>query len=593
MTLLRLVFAWQNASFFETIGFEAFIFGAYFDAVTIALLAMPYALLSFPNPWKANKYLQFVSKFYLYLISVFILTLNCWDIAYFSYTQKRSSLSYFLHLLTGTETSSLAGEFLMEFWWLPLLFVALLYGFVKTMRRPVNLLQAKSWNAWLRYGIIVIFTFVIARGSFSLRPLSIIDASALTSLSEATLVLNTAVTVMKSLHFETTQKLNFFNETELKQYLPGPDITNHAILPKGTNVVVIMLESFGTAYAGPNSPMSYSPFLDSLLNKSLYLDKAIANGRTSMDAVPAILAGMPSWLNESYILSPYCTNQIDALPTVFGKNGYHTSFFHGAKTGSMNFDDFTKSIGIQHYYGMEDYKGPEAFDGNWGIWDHQMFSFFAKELSTFQEPFVSTFFSLSSHHPYKTPVAYRNRVKKGPEKLCATISYADMALASFFKKAARQKWYDHTLFVLCADHVGPTRLSSNQSLVMRYRIPIGFFHPKIDLKAKLIDQINPKQVFQQIDIFPTILDLFGLGQKAFTFGTSIINKSQGAKVVYEDGYLISYENKNGQFDVFAWNPNVKEKSSSRKNFGLRSNLLLATYQDYQNRLLENRCRKAK
>jgi phosphoglycerol transferase MdoB-like AlkP superfamily enzyme len=242
---------------------------------------------------------------------------------------------------------------------------------------------------------------------------------------------------------------------------------------------------------------------------------------------------------------------------------------------------------------MESYVGPPAFDGNWGIWDHDMFSFFVKELSGFKEPFMSTFFSLSSHHPYLIPKSFQSKVKRGPEPLCATISYTDMALQSFFKKASQQKWYEHTLFVLCADHVGPTRLPANQSLEMRYRIPIGFFHPKINLKDKLAGQLKKDQVFQQIDIFPTIIDLLGFQQQAFTFGSSIRNQKQGAKVIYENGNLISFESKNGHLDILAWNPNVNEKSVLPLNMQRRLNLLLATYQDYQNRLLENRCRKVK
>ena len=593
MSLLRFAFAWQNASYFESFTSNAFLYGAFFDAVTIALLSLPYAFFNFPGTWKSQRYIQLIFKGYLYLITFFILVLNIWDIAYFSYTQKRSSFSYFTHILTGTETSSLAGEFLAEFWWLPLLFIGLFYTFIKSIQPYPVSFQGKSMKAWFVYFLILISTFSLARGGFSLRPLSIIDASAMTSLEEAPLVLNTAFTVLKSRQFEVPKKVAFFSDNKLKQYLAAPNTQAKPILPKGTNVVVIMLESFGTAYAGPNSPRSFSPFLDSLLGKSLFLEAAIANGRTSMDAVPAILAGMPSWQNESYILSPFCTNQIDALPSVIKKNGYHCSFFHGAKTGSMNFDDFTKSIGINHYYGMESYVGPPAFDGNWGIWDHDMFSFFVKELSSFKEPFMSTFFSLSSHHPYLIPKSFQSKVKRGPEPLCATISYTDMALQSFFKKASQQKWYDHTLFVLCADHVGPTRLPANQSLEMRYRIPIGFFHPKINLKDKLAGQLKKDQVFQQIDIFPTIIDLLGFQQQAFTFGSSIRNQKQGAKVIYENGNLISFESKNRHLDILAWNPNVNEKSVLPLNMQRRLNLLLATYQDYQNRLLENRCRKVK
>jgi phosphoglycerol transferase MdoB-like AlkP superfamily enzyme len=594
LSILRLAFVYQNASFFEHLSFSTFIYGAFFDAVTIALLSLPYAILSFPHPWKQNKLRIWISNAYLLLIAVFILVLNTWDIAYFSYTQKRSSFSYFMNLLTGSEIGSLAGEFLVEFWWLPFIFGALLFVFIRLLQKQIkdrSQLTKTTIKAWISYVLLLAFTFSLARGGFSLRPISIIDATAMTNLEQAPVVLNTAFTVLKTSRYNDPKKVQYFSDHKLKKVLPSTESIAHSLLPKNTNIVVVMLESFGTIYAGPNSKESYTPFLDSLLKESLFLENAVANGRTSMDAVPAILAGMPSWQNESYILSPFCTNQIDALPSFLKQKGYHTSFFHGAKTGSMNFDDFTKAIGVEHYYGLEQYKGPAAFDGNWGIWDHAMLSYFADELSSFKAPFLSTIFTLSSHHPYTLPPTFKKRVENGPEQLCATISYTDQALKGFFKKAQSKKWFKNTLFVFVADHVGPTRRASNQSIPDRYHIPIGFYHPSIKLQQYYANKYKPSEVFQQIDIFPTILDMLGYHNQAFCFGQSLFAKEQGAKMVYENGSLVLFKNDKKALDIYSFTPYLKRSISKKERIFIDE--LMASYQNYQHRLIENRCRKGR
>lgn len=594
MSILRLAFVFQNASFFEHLNPSTFIYGSFFDGVTIALMSLPYVLLSFPHPWRQKRFRIWISNTYLLFIAFFILVLNTWDIAYFSYTQKRSSFSYFMNLLTGSEISSLAGEFLAEFWWLPILFVFLLFVFIRLLQKESafnTVLSRATGKDWLTYILLLFFTFSLARGGYSLRPISIIDATAMTNLEQAPIVLNTAFTVLKTSRFEDPKKVQYFTEKELEKILPSSISNAHPILAQKTNVVVIMLESFGSVYAGPNSKESYTPFLDSLLSESLFLENAISNGRTSMDAVPAILAGMPSWQNESYILSPYCTNQIDALPSFLKQKGYHTSFFHGAKTGSMNFDDFTKAIGVDHYYGMEQYKGPEAFDGNWGIWDHAMLSFFADELSTFKAPFFSTIFTLSSHHPYSIPSSFKNRVKNGPEQLCATISYTDQALKGFFKKAQTKPWFKNTLFVFVADHVGPTRRASSQSIPDRYHIPIGFYHPGIKMQPNYAKKYHTNNVFQQIDIFPTILDLLGFQNQAFCFGQSLFAKEQGAKMVFENGSLILFKNQSKHLDFYTWVPLIKTAHTKEERSFIEK--LQANYQNYQHRLIENRCRKGR
>jgi len=589
MSILRVAFALQNAAFFKHIYLQHFFIGCYFDAVTLALLSLPLFVLLNPLSSKlgskSKKVLQVLIKIYLFLIGLLLLVLNSWDIAYFSYTQKRSGFSYFLHLLSGTETSSLAGEFLLEFWWLPLVFTGLIYLLWRQIA-PFQILYSdrQSKKGGLRYLILLLIVIVLSRGGVQLRPIGIVDATALSSLEHAPIVLNTAFTVLKTTDEGSSNLLSIHSNQAMKKLLPPKNKQAHATLAPNTNVVVLILESFGTNYAGPNSPQSHSPFLDSLVQKGLFFDYAIANGRTSMDAVPAILAGMPSWLPESYILSPYCSNQLNSLPQILKEKGYQTSFYHGAKEGSMSFKSFTRAIGIDTYKGLESYPNQAHFDGNWGVWDHHMLHYFGQELGRVKQPFFSSIFTLSSHHPYKLPVAYQNKYKKGPEPLCKTIAYTDDALRHFFKRYQKEAWFQNTLFVITADHVGPTRQRQYQTLDWRYRIPIAFYHPSLALPkpAKGV-------VFQQIDIMPTLLDLLGLDKAPFQLGSSCFEHVQSQKMVYDNGNLISFIYNGTNLLPIAWTPSVQRNYT--KEQADVSQRMSALYQFYMNSLLQNRCSK--
>jgi len=586
MSLLRLAFVLENASFFKQIPVYLFFIGAYFDLVTLALCSLPLLLLVIPlNNLSGNAFQKLrtiATKAYLFLVAIFVLALNCWDIAYFAYTQKRSGFSYFLHLLTGTETSSLAGEFLLEFWYLPLLFVSLSLIFWRSLRtiapfRQNIQLKATIWPIL----IYVISIIVLARGGIQLRPVGIVDATALSSLEQAPIVLNTAFTVLKTANDQQQASVHFFKDEQLQRYLPQKTAVQIDHLPKHTNVVILILESFGTNYVGPNSPKSYTPFLDSILKRSLFFDYAIANGRTSMDAVPAILAGMPSWLPESYILSPYCSNQINSLPQLLKRQGYKISFFHGAKEGSMGFKSFTKAIGVDAYYGLESYPNQNHFDGNWGVWDHHMLAYFGRKLSKVKEPFMSALFTLSSHHPYQIPSSYQSKVQKGPEPLCKTISYTDKSIEEFFKRFTNEKWFQNTLFVITADHVGPTRQQRFQTLDWRYRIPIAFYHPQLKVP-------KPKNgvVFQQIDILPTILDLLGLKRPSFALGSSCYDAQQSQKMVYDNGNLLSFIYNGTNLVPIAWTPGV-QRQYTPEQYAI-SQKIKGLYQYYNNSLIANK-----
>lgn len=587
MSVLRIAFVLENASFFKHISAQLFFIGAYFDLVTLALLSLPLLLLVNPlnllGGARFQKWLIIGAKAYLFSVSFFVLTLNCWDIAYFAYTQKRSGFSYFLHLLTGTETSSLAGEFLLEFWYLPLLFIGLCLLFWKYLR-VISPFQGKTTPkaALLPFLIALPSLIILARGGLQLRPIGIVDATAMSSLEQAPVVLNTAFTFLKTANDQQQARVQYIQEDQLVKYLHRRSNIQIDHLPKNTNVVILILESFGTNYAGPNSPDSYTPFLDSLLKKSLFFDYAIANGRTSMDAVPAILAGMPSWLPESYILSPYCSNQINSLPQILKRYGYATSFFHGAKEGSMGFKSFTKALGINDYYGLESYPNNEHFDGNWGVWDHHMLSFFGRKLGKFKQPFMSAIFTLSSHHPYQIPPAFETKVAKGPEPLCKTLSYTDLSLRQFFKRFSKEKWFQNTLFVITADHVGPTRQQRFQTLDWRYRIPVAFYHPRLTVP-------KPKKgvVFQQLDILPTLLDLLGFERPNFALGSSCYDAQQSQKMVYDNGNLLSFIYNGTNLVPIAWTPGVQRKYTPDQY--AVSQKIKGLYQYYMNSLITNKC----
>lgn len=588
LSLLRISFAWQNNSFFEDIKPSLFLIGVYFDTITLALLGLPVFL--FINPLtnelkgKGRAIVLFLTKSYLVLLSLLVLVLNTWDIAYYSYTQKRSGFSYFLHVLTGTESGSLAGEFLAEFWWLPLLFLLL---FVPVCLLIIGLelprSSKKKQTIWLRFFAMLLMVVLLARGGFQLRPIGIIDATALSSLEQAPIVLNTTFTVIKTTDDGSFDLLSYHNEKELAELLPkaSQGVVGEP-LPAKTNVVVIILESFGSNYAGPNAPASYTPFLDSLLQESLFFEHAISNGRTSMDAVPAILASMPSWLPESYILSPFCSNQLNSLPELLKEQGYATSFYHGAKEGSMNFKSFTKAIGVTSYVGLESYPEQSHFDGNWGVWDHQMLPFFGRELGRAKQPFFSALFTLSSHHPYQVPAQFEKRLKAGPEPLCRSIAYTDLSLRQFFKRFQNEDWFKNTLFVITADHVGPTCQQQFQTLDWRYRIPIAFYHPSRKLPKPV-----KNLVFQQIDIMPTVLDLLGFKKSAFQLGSSCYDPKQRQKMVYDNGNLISFIRNGSKLVPVAWTPFVKRKYTSAQH--QMSRQMSALYQFYMNSLIENHC----
>ena len=557
MQLTRIVFYFFNQTSFSEVGFRDFWVSEWFDMVTIGLIGLPFIVFSIlPIEIRFNKRYQIGLKIIFHLTNALLIMLNLIDVEYFNYTSKRSTIDLLTILGAGNDFSQQIGSFFRDFWHLLLFLIAFMllasYLYSKTkIIRPEALKTPKNGIYWIKESIaflfLLAFFILLGRGGMGLKPISPIDASQYTRVENTALVLNTPFTMLKSYDKAKLEEKSYFSlEEEQKLFDPIHNSKAQNILPSHTNVVIILLESFGNEWCGAaGAEISYMPFLDSLAGQSLYFQNGISNGKKSIEAVPSIVASIPSLLDNPYISSGYGSNKIETLPSILKKYGYVSGFYHGATNGSMKFDGFAAQAGFDGYFGRKEYNNDAHFDKTWGILDEYFNPWTAKQLSKYKKPFFATLFTLSSHHPYYIPPHMRGKLKKGKEQICESINYGDYSLRKFFEEAKKQPWYENTLFILCADHTSATASPVYSQRTEMFKIPILFFHPK-----KLIQPKKETKFFQQIDILPTVLDLLNVETKFYSFGNSYFQKHEPEAVNYLEGtyhyfrnnYLLTFSN---------------------------------------------------
>ena len=91
-----------------------------------------------------------------------------------------------------------------------------------------------------------------------------------------------------------------------------------------------------------------------------------------------------------------------ALPACFQCRGIKLPFFMVRPTDRWVLMLSLRLLGFRNMLGKNEYGKEADFDGVWGIWDEPFFQFFAHEMNKMQEPFATTIFSVSSHHPYES-----------------------------------------------------------------------------------------------------------------------------------------------------------------------------------------------
>ena len=528
-SLLRIVFLFSNYTYFSQSSISdlllSLISGLRFDASAIAFTnGLVIILLIIPTKLYQTNWYQAIVRVLFLTINIPFIILNCADIVYFRFTLKRATSDAFKLALVGDDFKNSLPLFIKDYWHIVLvgLVIIVLFGrFYKLTITRSNYLVIKE-NRIAKYITIVLITFLTilaARGGFQLRPLSIINASESSAPANAPLVLNTTFTLIKSYGKNELINSKYFDD-KTRHELFNPI---HIKLDKDSfqkkNVVIIILESFSKEYvSGMNPYEGYTPFLDSLIRESLVFTNGFANGKKSIEAIPAILAGIPALMDEPLITSIYSGNKYCGIAEVLKKEGgYNTSFFHGGTNGTMGFEAFTKSIGFENYYGRKEYNNEKDYDGHWGIFDEPFFQYFAKTINVDKEPFLSCIFSISSHHPYTVPEKYTSIFKKGNLPIHQSIRYTDYSLRRFFETSSKMPWFDNTLFIITADHTFDSEFASYQTPVGKYRVPIIIYQHNSSLKGK-----NDYAV-QHIDILPTILDYLHYNKPYFAMGTSMLD----------------------------------------------------------------------
>jgi len=509
--------------------------GIVFDISAVVYINILVILLHIvPLEIRYNNAYQIVVKYIYFIVNGIAIAMNGMDFVYYRFVDKRATADVFKTFEHETNLMKLFFRFLFDYW-PATLFTLFAWFLMVYMYNKVKVKKPVTSHRIVYYVInILMIPLVIAlvigaaRGGYkhSTRPITISNAARyVESPRDVAIVLNTPFSFFRTFDKKALVKYKFFDNEKLKS------LYNPHYIPSKTkpfsydNVVIIILESFAREYIGSFNPgleggtyKGYTPFIDSLINVSLTFDVSLANGKKSIDAMPSILASVPS-LETPYTISHYANNQINGLPELLKRKGYYSAFFHGAPNGSMGFDSFSKVAGFDDYFGLDQYPEKSDFDGMWGVWDEPFFKFFAGKLNTFKQPFLASIFSVSSHHPFKVPEKYTGKFKKGPAPIVEVVGYTDFALHELFDEISKSPWFKNTLFVFTADHTNESIHKEFQNNFGAYSIPIIFYKPGSDLSGR------KKRIAQQIDIMPTILSYLNYDEEYIAFGNNLLDDS--------------------------------------------------------------------
>ncbi|AZA99925.1 LTA synthase family protein [Chryseobacterium joostei] len=585
--------------------------GTAFDTTAILYVNALFILLSLlPLVINTKKVFQKVLFWLYFITNGLAYAMNFGDFIYYKFSQARLTSAVFQvaeHESNVSQTLMISiGQHPFVLIWFVILMGLwiFLYKRVKVEdTKPARLLP------YFLYSIVTLcITAVLVvggiRGDFkhSTRPINMVDATRfVTNPLQGNLVLNSTFSFFRTLNTNNFKEVHFVDERYIEDNVQPYKVYDRKVENR-PNIVIFIVESFGREYSGAFNKdknikdyVSYTPFMDSLATQSLIFPNTFANGRQSIHGMSSVLAGIPS-LTDAFTGSPYSNQKIQSIVSVCNDLGYDTSFYHGAPNGSMGFLGFGNILGFKHYFGKAEYNHDEDFDGMWAIWDEPFLQYFAKNVGK-KQPFMTTVFTASSHHPFKIPEKYKGKFKKGPLEMHEPIQYTDYAIKKYFETAKKQPWFNNTIFVFTGDHTNQIYYPEYEKAMNRFAVPLVFYSPNPEYQLKGENQ----EIAQQIDIYPTLADLIGYNKPIRSWGRSLVSDKKYTPI------MMNSDGNTEQFIIgnYMYRFDGKEIIAvyDKTDLGFEKNLIdqiktpevekgkqiaKAWYQDYMNRVINRK-----
>ncbi len=288
------------------------------------------------------------------------------------------------------------------------------------------------------------------------------------------------------------------------------------------NIVLLLMEGISADLVKSFGGENFMPFLDSMATNGLRFTQCYAGAHLSDMGNASVLAGYPASPSASVLMIPTKSKQLPSINQVLQPFGYQSSYYFGGQLTYGNIKQYLLQSKWDIVKDETNIPDKNYKKQNLGINDVDMSNVFAKALATQPQPFLSTWFNISSHSPYDVPITYKPLCKTENAYANAAMYY-DKALQNFFAQASQADWYTNTLFIIVSDHSHSTHKQFAIADAQYHRIPLIFFGPALNKQwqGKAINY-----TVSQADIAYTLAENFGNNPeqlKQYKYSKSLLN----------------------------------------------------------------------
>ena len=263
----------------------------------------------------------------------------------------------------------------------------------------------------------------------------------------------------------------------------------------------------------------------------------------------AQLAGLPYF---SLGLEMY---HFTGLAYLLKQAGYDTIFAQPADWNNASVGLVAQLSGFDEIYGRSNMTSRLDYTSSGLILDYDALQFLADQLKGRSSPFLAFFFSAATHPPfYELHPRFTRFPFNGEDKgYLNALNYMDWSIGEFIARLKTQGQYEHTIFIVLADHT--LGWGEKGDLYTRFHIPLFIHAPG------LLSASRSQQIGSQVDILPTILDMLNIQGPYAAMGNSLLDK-KAPRFAFssQDARVLEWVRPDGQLE-YVGNQVVKETNT--------------------------------
>lgn len=326
----------------------------------------------------------------------------------------------------------------------------------------------------------------------------------------------------------------------------GSEAGNSGADPRGSgsterpNVVLIQLESVRASATTPYNPdISTTPFLDRLADESLVADNAYTTVPHTAKSVVASNCGIEP---AAHTLGSESASRgaipVPCIAELLREKGYSLTSFKPAPAPSP--PDVASPPGKSYLSENMGLKDPDGFPRSemptegyeaasyFGYEDATMLEpsreFLEEKASAGQQPFLATYKSGTTHHPYYAPDRYGLRTfvdgdterEETLDRYYNSVAYVDFFLEDLFRQYKQAGLYDNTVFFIYSDHgeaFGEHGRYQHDQVPYEegIKVPLIVHDPR---NEEWREGLRVERLASLMDILPTVVEAAGFGLSA-------------------------------------------------------------------------------